>query len=161
MIKKLAISTALLLVAISGIAFAQADRQQMQPLLVTEVNRPFAAAVESLRNEVRAAGWSVLNTTNMSGVLAERGFNVLPVLIFDLCSGKYAAQILARNEFRFISSLMPCRVSLYQTSDGKVFISRMNAAAFAPMMPAELGRVLLQSSSEIEAIIARVAQRRP
>ncbi len=158
MLKKITIGAVLPLIAWMGTAFAEGNQEQMQPLLVTEVNEPFAAVIESFRSEVRAAGWSILNTTNMAGVLAERGFTVRPVLIFDLCSGRYAAQILANDEFRFISSLMPCRVSIYQTSDDKVFISRMNVAAFAPMMPAELAEVLLQSSSEIEAVIARVAQ---
>jgi uncharacterized protein (DUF302 family) len=158
MLKKIAISTVFSLAALLGVAFAQAAPAPMQPLLVTEVNKPFATVIESFRTEVRAAGWSILNTTNMAGVLAERGFTVRPVLIFDLCSGRYAAQILGRDDFRFISAFMPCRVSIYQTSDGKTFISRMNARAFAPMMPRELAEVLVQSSNEIEAVIARVVR---
>lgn len=145
-----------LMMAMSGV-LAQ-NPAQMQPLMVTEIKKPYGAVVESFRSEVRAAGWSILNTHNMAGVLSEKGYTLHPVLIFDLCSGKYSAQILAKDEFRFISAFMPCRVSIYQTSDGKVFISRMNAQAFAPMMPRELAEVLLKSSSEIEAIIAKIAR---
>jgi uncharacterized protein (DUF302 family) len=158
MLKKIAISTVVSLAALLGLAFAQGAVAPMQPLLVTEVNKPFGTVVETFRNEVRAAGWTILNTTNMAGVLSGLGHTVHPVLIFDLCSGRYAAQILSRDEFRFISAFMPCRVSIYQTSDGRTFISRMNTRAFAPMMPRELAEVLVQSSNEIEAVIARVGR---
>lgn len=154
--RKTLFSTVLTLIALIGGAFAQSGQQQMQPLLVTEVKKPFGTVIETFRSEVRAAGWSILNTHNMAGVLSEKGYTVQPVLIFDLCSGKYSAQILAKDEFRYISAFMPCRISIYQTSDGKVFISRMNASAFAPMMPKELAEVMVKSSAEIEAVIAKV-----
>lgn len=142
-----------LIVAVLGFALAQG---QPPMLLVTESPKPFAQTVEAFKTEVKAAGWSILNYHNMAGVLSEKGYTLHPVLIFDVCSGRYSARILAKDEYRSISALMPCRVSIYQTSDGKVFISRMNAAAFAPMMPQEVAEIMTASAKEIEAIIAKV-----
>lgn len=142
-----------------GLALAQGQAQQAPMILVTESPKPFAQTVEAFKAEVKAAGWSILNYHNMAGVLSEKGYTLHPILIFDVCSGRYSARILAKDEHRFISALMPCRVSIYQTSDGKVYISRMNAAAFAPMMPKEVAEVMSASSQEIEAIIAKVVKK--
>lgn len=145
----------LLLAALGSLAVAQG---QPQPILVTQSNKSFAATVESFKAEVKAAGWSILNYHNMAGILSEKGFTLHPVLIFDVCSGRYSARILAKDEYRMISALMPCRVSIYQTSDSKVFIARMNVQAFAPMMPKEVAEIMQASSREIEAIIAKVVK---
>ena len=49
---------------------------------------------------------------------------------------------------------MPCRVSIYMTSEGDVFIARMNAAAFAGMMDPMVAEVMIASDNEISEIIA-------
>jgi uncharacterized protein (DUF302 family) len=104
------------------------------------------------------AGWSVLNVNNMAGVLSERGFTLDPVVILDVCSGKYSARILGNDDYRPISAFMPCRVSNYQTSGGEVFIARMNAAAFLEMMPPEVAEIMAASDEEIAEIIARTVR---
>lgn len=53
---------------------------------------------------------------------------------------------------------MPCRVSIYQTSGGEVFIARMNTGAFVDMMPPEVAEIMSASDSEIEEIIARTVR---
>jgi uncharacterized protein (DUF302 family) len=66
---------------------------------------------------------------------------------------------LAKDEFRFITPLMPCRVAIYQTSKGKVIISRLNPKGMAPMFPKELADIMLESGSEIEEIIKKTISR--
>lgn len=126
------------------------------PQMVQVVQSPksFAETVRAFRAEVANAGWSLLNETNMAGVLSERGFTLAPVIIFDACSGRHSARILADDQARPISAFMPCRVSIYMTSDGRVFIARMNAAAFVPMMAPMVAEVMIASDNEISQIIA-------
>lgn len=122
---------------------------------VTPSPMSFPDTVEAFEREAAEAGWSILHRNNMAGVLSERGFTIDPVLILDVCSGRYSAQILEEDAFRPVSAFMPCRVSIYQDSEGDVFISRMNVPAFLPMMPEGIAEVMEQSSNEIEAIIER------
>ena len=146
-----------LLIALSNPVSAQDGRMQM----FTETTSPsgLSETVKKFKEEVTANGWSILNMTNMAGILSERGFTVAPVLIFDVCSGKYSAAILSKDEFRFVTPIMPCRVSIYQTSTGKVVIGRMNAKAFAPMFEKELADVILQSANDVERIIEDVVKK--
>ena len=82
-----------------------------------------------------------------------------PVVILEVCSGKYSAQLLARDETRYVASMIPCRVAIYQTSVGKVVISRMNSGMFASMMESAVGDVIKRSGDEMEGIIAKTLAR--
>ncbi|MCC5987803.1 MAG: DUF302 domain-containing protein [Pararhodobacter sp.] len=133
---------------------AAADAGEM-PQMVQLVQSPknFPETVDAFRTEVANAGWSLLNENNMAGVLSARGYTIDPVIIFDVCSGRFSAQILEHDEARPVSAFMPCRVSIYQTSEGDVFIARMNTAAFAAMMDPMVAEVMIASDSEISQII--------
>jgi len=131
---------------------------QPQFVAVVQSQKSFAATLKAFREEVNKAGWSVLNAHNMAGVLSERGFTLNPVVIFDVCSGKYSASILGRDDYRPVSVFMPCRVSIYQTTGGKVYIARMNSGAFAKMMPPEVAEVMSASDEEVSKIITKTAQ---
>jgi uncharacterized protein (DUF302 family) len=149
----------LLLVAwgTQGVALAQED-EQPQLVQVVKSNKSFPDTLSTFKEEVRKAGWSLLNSNNMAGVLSERGFTLHPVVVLDVCSGKYSARILSNDDYRPISAFMPCRVSIYQTSTGDVFIARMNTGAFVQMMPPEVAEVMIASDSEIAEIIARTVR---
>jgi uncharacterized protein (DUF302 family) len=137
----------------------EASQERPQIFLQTESPKSFPKTVEIFKQEVAEAEWSILNVTNLAGILSEKGYTLSPILIFDVCSGKYSSQILAKDEYRFITPLMPCRVSIYQSSKGKVFFAWLNANAMAPMFDGELAKIMLQSSDELEKIIQKVISR--
>lgn len=149
--------TAVLLAAASLMPQTAAAEQvegEMPPMVqLVESPKSFAETVDAFRVEVERAGWSLLNETNMAGVLSARGYTIDPVIIFDACSGRYSAEILGHDEARPMSAFMPCRVSIYQTSDETVFIARMNSAAFTEMMDPMVAEVMAASDAEISEII--------
>ena len=135
-------------------ATAEPSAGEMPPMVqVVESPKSFVETVDAFRVEVENAGWSLLNENNMAGVLSARGYTINPVIIFDVCSGRYSAQILGDDEARPMSAFMPCRVSIYQTSDEAVFIARMNSAAFTEMMDPVVAEVMAASDAEISEII--------
>jgi uncharacterized protein (DUF302 family) len=126
----------------------------MPPLFLEDTSpKPMVPTIEAFRSAVSAAGWSVLGVTNMTGILAERGFAVRPVLVFDVCSSRYSGELLSDDATLFVSSMMPCSVAIYQTSAGKVVISRMNSAAMGGMIGGRAGDVVSKSGQEMEEII--------
>lgn len=58
--------------------------EQPQLVQVVQSEKSFAETLKSFREEVGKAGWSVLNSHNMAGVLSERGFTLHPVVILDV-----------------------------------------------------------------------------
>jgi len=142
-----------------GLALAQGtsgDRPQL--VQVVQSQKSFPETLKTFKEEVGKAGWSLLNVNNMAGVLSERGFTLHPVVVLDVCSGKHSVRILGNDDYRPFSAFMPCRVSIYQTSDGKVFVARMNAAAVTEMMLTGVAEVMLASDKEIAEIIANTVR---
>lgn len=151
----LAITLWLFAAMASAQAQTQAPASPARPALFLEDTSPKALVptVAAFREALTAAGWSVLGVTNMAGILSERGFTLHPVLVFDACSARYSAELLSKDETRFVSSMIPCRVAIYQTSAGKVIISRMNSVAMAGMVGGPAGTVIQKSGEEMERII--------
>ena len=142
-----------------GLSVAQgAPGVQPQLVQVVQSQKPFPETLKAFKEEVSKAGWSLLNVTNLAGVLSERGFTLHPVVVLDVCSGKHSSRILSNDDYRPFSAFMPCRVSIYQKSDGKVFIARMNAAAVTEMMLTGVAEVMLASDNEIAEIIAKTVR---
>ena len=128
--------------------------KQMPPLFLEDKSpKPMVQTIAAFREAVAAGGWSVLGVTNMTGILAERGFAVRPVLVFDVCSSRYSGDLLGNDSTLFVSSMMPCSVAIYQTSKGEVVISRMNSAAMGGMVGGHAGDVIRMSGEEMEQII--------
>jgi uncharacterized protein (DUF302 family) len=63
---------------------AQASQEQPQMFLQTESPKSLPETVRVFREEVSAGGWTILNTTNMAGILSAKGHTLAPVLIFDV-----------------------------------------------------------------------------
>jgi uncharacterized protein (DUF302 family) len=49
--------------------------------------------------------------------------------------------------------MLPCRISVYEKTDGKTYISRMNAPAFAAMIGGDAAKTMVQAFNETEVII--------
>lgn len=139
--------------------FSSEKQQMPDPVIVVESAKTFAKTVKTFKEEIKNAGWSVVNVNNMAGILSSKGHTLHPIMIIDVCSGKYSAKILAKDEHRPVSAFMPCRISIYQTSDKKVFLSRMNSSAFGSMMHKEVAEVMSNSDSEIAKIIAKASSK--
>ena len=95
--------------------------------------------------ELKAKGWSLSGLRNPAKAVQADGSNVLPVMMIEACSTKYSKPILQEDTVRFLSILMPCKISVYKKNDGKVYIGTMNAALmgkmFGPMGGEVMGKV--------------------
>lgn len=151
-------------VALAGLpAAAQTPLQpgNAQASMFREDTSPanFPRTLDAFREEVKVAGWTVLGEHNMAGILSTKGFTLHPVVVIEVCSGKYSARLLAKDEHRYVVSMIPCRVAIYQTSTGKVVISRMNTGMFAGMLSGEVAEMMRLSGSEMEAVIQKTLAR--
>lgn len=127
-------------------------------MLEDESPHDFATTVEIFEREVRAGGWSVLVTHDMQETLEGHGHDVDAVKIFELCSSKYSAEILKLDDERIVSPLMPCRVAIYEKSNGRTYITRMNSQLMAQPFGGVIAEVMDQAAVETEVVIAKVLE---
>jgi len=116
----------------------------------------FEGTVAAFEQAAADAGWSILEARDMQAVVAKHGADVLPVTNFDLCSSEHSIRILEQDDERIVAPMMPCRVSIYETSDGTVHIARMNSGLVAQTFGGLISDVMSTASQETEAFIANV-----
>lgn len=98
--------------------------------------------------ELKANGWSLSGLRNPAKAVQTDGGNVLPVMMIEACSTKYSKPILKDDTVRFLSILMPCKVSVYKKEDGKVYIGSMNAGLMGTMFGPMVGEVMGQVAED-------------
>lgn len=131
---------------------------QAPSLMMLQDESPYGyeETVAVFREAAAGAGWSILNYTDMQAVVARHGAEVPGVTVFDLCSSRYSIEILQRDAERIVTPMMPCRVSVYETSDGTTYVARMNSGLVARLFGGLIDEVMQKASAETEAFIRSV-----
>lgn len=136
------------IVGIVGVAIA--GWMMMPHLMFTERVSPFGMEETIARIQhnivenptLKANGWSLSGLRNPARAVSTDGGNVLPVMMIEACSTRYSKPILKEDTVRFLSILMPCKISVYKKNDGKVYIGTMNAGLMGKMFGPMVGEVM-------------------
>ncbi len=118
----------------------------------------FEETVAKFKEETEKQTWNISAIHDLKETLKKHGKEVLPVKVFAICHPKHSGKILERDDERIISSMMPCRVSIYEKSNGYVYISRMNSAVMASAFGGLVGEVMTGAANDVEKIIAKVLE---
>lgn len=120
----------------------------------------FPTTLKHLKEQLNADGWNIVAEIDLGSRLAKKGVEIPGgLVILELTSGKNAVPLLKQDETRYISAFMPCSVSVYGMSDGRVMISRMNAGKMAGMMEPRIAQLMQKSSVQLDETIARALAR--
>ncbi|GAB6062540.1 DUF302 domain-containing protein [Deferrisoma palaeochoriense] len=104
--------------------------------------------VQAIKESAERAGWKVPKIYNFTASLAKDGYtDVGEMRVLSLCKADYAHEILKDEENRKITAMMPCRIGVFETSDGRVWIAGMNIGVMSRMF-----------GGVIEEVMGRVAQ---
>jgi uncharacterized protein (DUF302 family) len=122
-------------------------------LIETQSPYDFETTVDRFEKAVLAKDWKIPATHNLQATMKKFGYDVQAVKVFELCHPDHAAKILKESEERIVSSMMPCRVAIYEKSNGKVYLSRMNSELMAGTMGGIVQEVMADAFSENEQII--------
>jgi uncharacterized protein (DUF302 family) len=114
----------------------------------------FVETVEKLTSEIENNSWKLSAIHDLQDTLKKNSYDVLPVKVFALCHPKHSSQILTKDDERIMSLLMPCRISVYKKSNGKTYLSRMNAGKLATSIGGIIEEVMNASFEDVEKIIA-------
>ncbi|HTY04257.1 MAG TPA: DUF302 domain-containing protein [Rhodocyclaceae bacterium] len=136
-----ALGGALALVAVWQMAGSLMFEERVSPFSVEET-------VARIQQNVLAAGngWALFGLRYPTRPVEAEGVSILPVMAIETCSPKYSGPILKDDKTRFLSLLMPCKISVYKKSDGKVYIGTMNAGLigkfFGPLVAETMEHVV-------------------
>jgi len=106
-----------------------------------------------IQKNAKDAGWKIPKAYEFHKMLAKDGHQFAPVTVFELCQPHHAANILSDFNSRSVSSLMPCRVALYENAQGQVVVSRMNSGLMSHFFNDNVQNVMQKAVAETEAIL--------
>ena len=120
----------------------------------------FDQTVEVFLQSVKDHNWKVPATHDLQKSMLKFGkSDIKAVKVFELCHPDHAHRILKEDGERIVSSLMPCRVAIYEKNDGKVYVSRMNSGLMASFMegiiPEVMDEAAVQNEEILEAILIK------
>lgn len=121
-----------------------------QLMLVGESKYNFAQTIAGLSEKIIAAGWKIPAVHDLQENVRKVGKDILPVKVIEVCRPDYAAEILSVDSLRMFSPLMPCRISVYEETDGKVCIARMNSGLLASQVGGIVEEVMGKAFNEME-----------
>lgn len=115
--------------------------------------KPFEEAVKTVEQETKNAGFRVLYIHDVTATLAEKGFQIEPFKIIEICNAKSAYTVLQANIK--IGLMLPCKINVYQ-KDGETYISGMRPVILSQFFPkANLGNLPKEVDEIIRGIIDR------
>lgn len=113
-------------------------------LLTKESRFDYHTTINKIEDAIADQQWSHKGTTHIADEIREKtnsDFNG-KIGIIKLCKADYAYQVLEADKDRFVSSLMPCGISVWEAQDGKVYVSKMNTGLMGKMFGGVIASVM-------------------
>jgi uncharacterized protein (DUF302 family) len=130
---------------------------ELQPIFEKESLFGFNETVELLVNAATDREWGNPATHDLQQSLAKSGKSVRPVKVIEICKPAYSGAMLEKSDERIVSVMMPCRISVYEKADGKIYVSTLNGRMFASGMPESIRGVMISAADEVEEIVKTVS----
>ena len=114
-------------------------------------NKSFDEVVTSVGKETKNAGFKVLHIHDVTATLKEKGFEIEPFKIIEVCNAKSAYAVLQAD--MKIGLCLPCKINVY-LKDGKTYISGMRPVILPQFFPqANLGNLPVEVDEIIRGIV--------
>lgn len=160
MIKKIGLYV---VVFIAGVILAGIVFWTMMPKMMLTVNESklgFEETVAAISESAIERGWLVPKIYDIQKSLYNKGYeDMTKVKIISLCQPHHAYSILRDDNNKKITAIMPCRIGIYETADGRVYISKMNTGLMSKMFGGTIaevmGGVAKEEAEMIESIIKK------
>ena len=116
----------------------------------------FEETIEIVKTTAAEQGWKIPTVHMIHDAVSPYGYTVDRVAVLELCQPHHAGKILSDDRAKVVTSMMPCRVSVYETDDGSIKVSRMNTSLMAQAFGGTVAAVMAEATSENEAILESV-----
>ena len=153
--------TGLIIGIISGAVITLLVVFYSSPSIMLKENKSkhdFQTTMEELEKSVESVGWKIPHVNDLQATMNKFGKDVRQVKVYEICQPDHAFKILSQDDERIVSNMMPCRVAVYEKSDGSVYVSRMNAGLMAKPMGKLIRTTMSDAARETEIILEPVIE---
>ena len=112
-------------------------------LTVKKSNYGFEETFSRIENSIIDHDWDIQRIYDMQECMESYGYeNIKNISIFSLCKPENVAEILADDKNKKVTAIMPCRMGVYEDSNGEVYVSRLNIALMSKMFGGVIEEVM-------------------
>ncbi|MEE9444724.1 MAG: DUF302 domain-containing protein [Cocleimonas sp.] len=123
--------TILISFILGAIVAAFIGYKSLPSMMIKEVASPysFEETMDKVKANAKELGWKVPKSwkinfqKNLKKVVK---VDIGPNQVIGMCEPQAAADILKHDNLKQLSVMMPCKIAIYEKSDGKTYISIMN-----------------------------------
>lgn len=118
-----------------GVLFVPAVQQMIgqsigsQMLIEVESPLGFDETLIKLEENAKYAGWKVPSKWKVNfqkNLMKVTGTDIGKNQVLKMCEPAAAAKMLVHDEYKLLTTMMPCTIAVYEKSNGKTYISLMN-----------------------------------
>lgn len=122
----------------------------MDAIYEVTTGKSFVETVAAVTVQTQANGFRILHIHDVQATLSEKGFEIEPLKIIEVCNAKYAHSAITIDAT--VSLLMPCRINVYRKG-GKTVISTVRPRSLVSIFNSA---ELVDFANEIEEALLRI-----
>ena len=127
-------------------------------LLVKETQSPygFEETLEKIEANAKELGWKVPGKwkanfqANFNKIV---GIDIGPMKLLKMCEPKIAAELLVKDENKYLSVMMPCTFAVYEKSDGKTYVAMMNLGVVGRLLGGDVVTAMEVAMPDMEKMV--------
>ncbi|NQE44557.1 hypothetical protein C5S31_00870 [ANME-1 cluster archaeon GoMg2] len=128
-------------------------------ITVHESKLGFEETVSAINGSAIERGWTVPKIYDIQTSLKKAGHeDMTRVKILSICQPDHAYSILKDDTNKKVTAIMPCRIGVYETADGRVFISEMNMGLMSKMFGGTIAEVMGGVAEEEKEMLRDIIQ---
>jgi len=113
-------------------------------------SKSFDEAVDSVIKASESKGFKVQHIHDVEKNVTEKGFQLFPLKIIEVCNAKFASQVLAENVM--VSLFLPCKINVFK-KDGNVTVTATRPAIISQFFE---GVRLKEIALEVDRIVTEI-----
>lgn len=118
----------------------------------------YRETIAALQDAAKKRGWEVGPAVNMQEAMQKAGQkDAKPFTMLTMCKKDLAESLLKAQATHKAMPFAPCRLSVFEGSDGKVYIAKPNTELMAQMAMPAYAPLLKQFVEEEKALLAGIA----
>jgi uncharacterized protein (DUF302 family) len=139
----------------------QEAQAKMMAAMMTEMKSKlgFKETISALQEAAKKRGWQVGQAIDMQEVMIKAGQkNAKPFTVLPMCKQDLAESLLKAQAEQKAMPFAPCRMSVFEGTDGKVYIAKPNTEFMAKMATPAFAPLLKKFVDEEKAVLANIAE---
>lgn len=139
----------------------QEAQAKMMAAMMTEAKSRlgFKETVAALQEAAKQRGWQVGQIIDMQEAMIKAGQkNAKPFTVLPMCKQDLAENLLKTQVEQKAMPFAPCRMSVFEGTDGKVYIAKPNTEFMAQMATPVFAPLLKKFVEEEKALLANIAE---